>query len=38
MAFRDFTFPEVQQGLGISLAEADLFAGRATCQPSGRVS
>ncbi len=27
MAFRDFTFPEVQQGLGISLAEADLFAG-----------
>jgi hypothetical protein len=26
MAFRDFTFPEVQQKLGISVAEADLFS------------
>lgn len=25
MAFRDFGFPEVQQALGLSLAEADLF-------------
>jgi hypothetical protein len=25
MAFRDFTFPEVQQTLGLTLAEADLF-------------
>ena len=25
MAFRDFTFPEVQQNLGLTLAEADLF-------------
>jgi hypothetical protein len=27
MAFRDFTFPEVQQALGLSVAEAELFAG-----------
>jgi hypothetical protein len=27
MAFRDFTFPEVQQALGVSVSEADLFAG-----------
>jgi hypothetical protein len=27
MAFRDFVFPEVQHSLGLSLAEADLFAG-----------
>lgn len=27
MAFRDFGFPEVQQALGLTLAEADLFAG-----------
>jgi hypothetical protein len=27
MAFRDFDFPEVQQALGLSLAEADLFSG-----------
>lgn len=26
MAFRDFTFPEVQQSLGVSVSEADLFA------------
>jgi hypothetical protein len=26
MAFRDFTFPEVQQTLGVSVTEADLFA------------
>ena len=26
MSFRDFTFPEVQQALGLSLAEADLFS------------
>ncbi len=25
MAFRDFTFPEVQQTLGVSVVEADLF-------------
>ena len=25
MAFRDFTFPEVQHTLGLTLAEADLF-------------
>jgi hypothetical protein len=25
MAFRDFGFPEVQQALGLTLAEADLF-------------
>jgi len=27
MAFRDFSFPEVQQTLGLTLAEADLFSG-----------
>jgi hypothetical protein len=27
MAFRDFNFPEVQQTLGLNLAEADLFSG-----------
>lgn len=27
MAFRDFSFPEVQQTLGLSLTEADLFGG-----------
>jgi hypothetical protein len=27
MAFRDFSFPEVQQALGLTLAEADLFSG-----------
>src|SRR4051794_34597610 len=27
MAFRDFSFPEVQQTLGLKLAEADLFSG-----------
>ena len=27
MAFRDFGFPEVQQALGLTLAEADLFGG-----------
>jgi hypothetical protein len=27
MAFRDFTFPEVQHSLGLTLAEADLFGG-----------
>lgn len=27
MAFRDFTFPEVQQALGVSVSEAELFAG-----------
>jgi hypothetical protein len=27
MAFRDFTFPEVQELLGVTLAEADLFSG-----------
>jgi hypothetical protein len=27
MAFRDFGFPGVQQALGLSLAEADLFSG-----------
>jgi hypothetical protein len=27
MAFRDFSFPEVQQALGLNLAEADLFSG-----------
>jgi hypothetical protein len=27
MAFRDFTFPDVQQALGVSVTEADLFAG-----------
>jgi hypothetical protein len=27
MAFRDFGFPEVQQALGLTLAEADLFSG-----------
>lgn len=27
MAFRDFSFPEVQQDLGLQLAEADLFSG-----------
>jgi len=27
MAFRDFGFPEVQQALGLNLAEADLFSG-----------
>jgi hypothetical protein len=26
MAFRDFTFPEVQQALGLTVAEADLFS------------
>src|SRR5437868_13907568 len=25
MAFRDFTFPEVQQALGVSVSEAELF-------------
>src|SRR5947209_4055729 len=27
MAFGDFTFPEVQQALGVSVSEADLFPG-----------
>jgi hypothetical protein len=27
MAFRDFGFPEVQQALGLTLAETDLFSG-----------
>jgi hypothetical protein len=27
MAFRDFTFPEVEQARGLSLSEAQLFAG-----------
>ena len=27
MAFRDFTFPEVQQALSLSLSETDLFSG-----------
>jgi hypothetical protein len=27
MAFRDFTFPEVQQTLGVVVSEADLFSG-----------
>jgi hypothetical protein len=27
MAFRDFTFPEVQQALGVTVSEADLFGG-----------
>jgi hypothetical protein len=27
MAFRDFTFPEVQQALGVIVSEADLFSG-----------
>src|SRR6266849_2391474 len=27
MAFRDFGFPDVQQALGLTLAEADLFGG-----------
>jgi hypothetical protein len=27
MSFRDFTFPEVQQALGLTLSEADLFSG-----------
>jgi hypothetical protein len=27
MAFRDFSFPEVQQALGLTLAESDLFSG-----------
>jgi hypothetical protein len=27
MAFRDFAFPEVQQALGLTLSEADLFSG-----------
>ena len=26
MAFRDFTFPEVQKELGLTIAEADLFS------------
>jgi hypothetical protein len=26
MAFRDFTFPEVQQALGVTVSEADLFS------------
>jgi hypothetical protein len=26
MAFRDFTFPEVQQSLGVAVSEAELFA------------
>ncbi len=29
MAFRDFSFPEVQQTLGVSVAEADLFSAAA---------
>lgn len=33
MAFRDFTFPEVQQTLGVALAEADLFSGVPPAQP-----
>jgi hypothetical protein len=32
MAFRDFTFPEVQQALGLSVLEANLFAGTAPAQ------
>lgn len=32
MAFRDFTFPEVQQALGLQLAEADLFSGVAALE------
>jgi hypothetical protein len=32
MAFRDFTFPEVQQTLGVSVAEAALFAGVAAVE------
>ena len=27
MAFRDFTFPDVQQALGVAVSEADLFSG-----------
>lgn len=27
MAFRDFSFPEVQTSLGLTLAEDDLFGG-----------
>ena len=35
MAFRDFSFPEVQQALGLTLAEADLFgAVPAVCLPA----
>jgi hypothetical protein len=30
MAFRDFSFPEVRQTLGLNLAEADLFKGAAS--------
>jgi hypothetical protein len=32
MAFRDFTFPEVQQALGVSVLEADLFSAIAPAQ------
>jgi hypothetical protein len=32
MAFRDFSFPEVRQTLGLNLAEADLFKGAASLE------
>jgi hypothetical protein len=34
MAFRDFHFPDVQQALGLTLAEANLFDGVPAIEPS----
>jgi hypothetical protein len=38
MAFRDFTFPEVQQTLGLTLAEANLFEGVSAVEPSSEFA
>ena len=38
MAFRDFAFPAVQQALGLTLAETDLFSGVAAVELSSAFS
>jgi hypothetical protein len=38
MAFRDFSFPDVQQALGLTLAEANLFDGVSAIEPSSEFA
>jgi hypothetical protein len=38
MEFRDFNFPDVQQALGLTLAEADLFEGVSAIEPTSEFA